>query len=141
MRFNYFKYRSFPPVSEGFPQAQPRVPNPYPKSINIPNILENLLTRRRKSQLSDSELPFDIFLKAAMSNLELQKQHSYDLKMLCNEGPGKKVTLFGSEFKNVGVLEYFFGRHPRWSRFKKQLTKGVDFFMWKRLMKILDKWM
>ena len=79
-----------------------------------------------KSKLEDPELRFNITPEAAESNFKLLQKNDFDLKKLCNKGR-RSTTSFGSEFKQTSVLEKLFKHHLRWNRFKKQLTKGVDF--------------
>ena len=108
------------------PMAPPQVPNPYQSNkLDLANTVKNLL-QHPQSKLTDPELSFEISPQAAASNLELLRLHDYDLKALCNKGK-KSTTSFGSEFKNVSILEKLFTKHPRWKRFKEQLTEGVDF--------------
>ena len=113
-----------PPALTESPTAPPQVPNPY-KTLDVANAVKHLL-QQPKSKLSDSELSFKISPQVAASNLELLKKHDYDLKALCNQGR-RSATSFGSEFKNVSMLEKLFTKHPRWKQFKDRLTEGVNF--------------
>lgn len=116
-----------PPAPTEFPMAQPQVPNPYQQTqLNLENTIKQLL-HQPKYKLKDPEFSFEITPQAAASNLELLQRQNYDLKKLCNENGKRSATTFGSEFKNVSVLEKLLYKHPRWNRFKRQLTEGVDF--------------
>ena len=115
-----------PPIPSESPMATPEVPNPFKKKIDLANTIKDLL-HQKQSKLTDPELRFDISPEAASSNLELLKKHEFDLKKLCNNGKGTSATKFGSEFKDVSILNKLLDRHPRWHRFKTQLTEGVDF--------------
>ena len=118
----------FPPSPTNPPLSAPSVPNPFESKLDLANTIKSML-QEPKSTLCDPELRFDITPEAAASNLELLKQHEFDLKALCNNGTRKSATTFGSEFKEISILQKLFKKHPRWPRFKKQLTEGVDFYL------------
>ena len=101
-----------------FSMAQPQVPNPYQQTqLDLVNAIKQLL-HQPKSKLKDPELSFEISPQAAASNLELLQRKNYNLKKLCNENGKRSTTTFGSEFKNVSVLEKLLYKHPRWNCFK-----------------------
>ena len=41
----------------------------------------------------------------------------------------RSTTTFGSEFKDTKSLERVLRKHPRWKKFKMQLTNGIDFYL------------
>ena len=114
-----------PPVVANPPMAKPKSENPYNKKGSVAAAIEFLLNRP-KTNLLQPTLRFDVNKEAAQYNLELLRKNNYDLTKLCNI-QDRSSTSYGSEFKDITVLEKLFYQHPRWQKLKSQLTSGVDF--------------
>ena len=65
-------------------------------------------------------------LSAAESNWSTLKSFDMDLdKAIKSNGPNQ--LLYGSEFKNVSLLELIFKNHPLWKRMKSHLSNGCSY--------------
>ena len=119
---------NLPPFLTNPPMAKPDATNPYENEGNNVAATIGSMLKKPKTTLAQPILRFDINKEAAYHNLELLRIHNYDLTTLCNPRD-RSSTTFGSEFKEVKVLEELFYRHPRWNKLKQQLTSGVDFYL------------
>ena len=88
-----------------------RVPNPFARISYLSREIHDLL-RGRQTSLQDPILRFDITPVAAVLNLDALIAQKFNLTELC-VGQHKTATLYGSEFKDVKLLEQLFAKNPR----------------------------
>ena len=114
-----------PPVPSIVKMTKPRVPNPFATISDLFRAIHDLLGARQTS-LRDPIFRFDITPEAAASNLDALQKHKFNLTKLCN-GQDKTATSYGSEFKNVELLDQLLKKVSQ----METLPKGT--YKWRRV--------
>ena len=92
----------------------------------LPHQIKQLLNKGEK--LHSLLFKFEVTPEAAKFNVNLLKEHEFDLNTLLNP-PNKIITNYGSKFKALGDLENLLKYHPRWKDLAERLSSGCKYPM------------
>ena len=116
-----------------FPALPPRpsihhVPKPSLRHCGtswLPKTIDRLL-KIKKTNFSVPKFRFTICDDSATFNYNLLRDEGFKLEKLLN--PVKTCcTSYGSELKHPDLLEYLWGKHPRWKTLNKKLLYRCDY--------------
>lgn len=103
------------PVQTDFEEAQ---------KVQMIRALDELLSTT--SIMQPPVFRFEPNEEAAKHNFELLQRNNFQLEELLNDPPNS-VTAYGSEFKDINLIEQLLGRHHRWPALKSRLLQGAEF--------------
>jgi hypothetical protein len=119
--------RPFPPIPQSEIPSNPPAAVPYDDTSWLPHQIKQLLNKGEK--LHSLLFKFEVTPEAAKFNVNLLKEHEFDLNTLLNP-PNKIITKnYGSKFKALGDLENLLKYHPRWKDLAERLSSGCKYLM------------
>ena len=90
--------------------------------VNLIEVIQQIISTKCK-KMNKTNFRFDFSKEAATHNWNTLSQYQ-NLGEAIEDNNSSQLS-YGSEFREVSVLEPLFQNHPLWNRLKSQLTEGI----------------